>query len=211
MSPVTEPRPHRSGPAGAHRHPERRSERGAVLVEFVVVATVLVTLALGVFEVGMMWSDHQALTQAARSGARVSSQLGVAGEADVETLRSIQAGVSGIDADVTRVVVFEADVNGDMPVACETAAAGYTGSANCNVYDSLSMANLNSAGWWGTGPSCGTADNNWCSATDRNDTQASATYVGVMVEITRPYLTPFFGGGTHTMSETAVMRVEPAD
>lgn len=192
-----------------HRH--RRSERGAVLVEFVVVATLLVTLVLGVFEIGMMWSDHQALTQTARHGARVASQLGVAGETDSETLRSIQAGLSGIDATISRVVIYEADANGAMPVACRTATAGYTGGAHCNVYNATSFANLGTPSWWGSGPSCGTADSNWCSATDRNDTQASATYVGVRVEIDRPYLTSFFGGGSQTMSEATVMRIEPAD
>jgi Flp pilus assembly protein TadG len=192
-------------------HHRRPGERGAVLVEFVIVATVLVTLVLGVFEIGMMWSDHQALTQSARHGARVVSQLGVAGEADVEALRSVNASLSSINANIDRVVVFEADTNGDMPTACETASAGYTGSANCNVYDSTSIANLGTLSWWGSGLSCGSADSNWCSATHRNDTQASATYIGVHVEITRPYLTSFFGGGTQTMSETTVMRIEPAD
>jgi hypothetical protein len=31
------------------------------------------------------------------------------------------------------------------------------------------------------------------------------------VEIERNYLTGFFGGGTHTMSDTTVMRIEPGD
>ena len=191
------------------RWSDESSERGAVLVEFLIIATLLATLILGVFEIGMAWSDHQAVTQTSRSGARVVRQLGLAGEADAETLRTVAAGLSGIGADVSRVIVYEANGDGDMPSACLAASAGYNGGANCNVYDANSIANLGSAGWWGTGSSCGSADDNWCSATDRDDTQATATYIGVYVEIERSYLTGFFGGGTHTMSEATVMRIEP--
>ena len=190
-------------------HPGRRGESGAVIVEFSFIATLLVILVLGVFEIGSIWTDHQSLTQASRAGARVGSQVGTDGAADSEALKAIEAALGSLGSDVSRVVVYEADSNGDMPTACETAVAGYSGSSNCNVYDATSIANLSTPGWWGSGTSCGSADGNWCSATDRDDTQANATYLGVQVEITRPYLTGFFGGGTHTMTETTVMRIEP--
>ncbi|MGF1598102.1 MAG: TadE/TadG family type IV pilus assembly protein [Acidimicrobiales bacterium] len=184
-------------------------ERGAILVEFALVALFLVTLALGVFEIGMIWSDHQVLTQASRSGARVASQLGTAPEADRETLRAIEAGFGGVTATIDRIVVFEADANGAMPAACETASAGYSGPANCNVYDATDIAALGTDSAWGAGTSCGTADDNWCPVTDRDDAQATASYVGVRIEIDRSYLTQLFGGGTHAMTETTVMRIEP--
>ncbi len=187
----------------------RRSERGSVLVEFSLIATMLATMVLGVFEIGAAWSDHQTLTQGSRSGARVGSQLGVTGEADGEILSAIEAALGGLGSDLSRVVIYEADSNGAMPAACEVATAGYSGGANCNVYDATSIANLGTPGLWGSGSSCGTADANWCSATERVDEQASATYLGVRVEIERHYLTGLFGGGTHTVTETTVMRIEP--
>ena len=187
----------------------RRRERGAVLVEMSIVATVFITLTLGVFEIGMAWSDHQAVTQAARAGARVGSQLGTAGEADRGALLATEASLGSVGT-VERIVVFEADANGDMPAACETAPVGYSGAANCNVYDATSLANLSTLSLWGSGSSCGSADGNWCSATERDAALASATYLGVLVEIRRSYLTGFFGGGTHTISEYVVMRLEPA-
>ena len=191
------------------RHRRRRSERGAALVEFAFVATILTSIVLGIFEIGAAWSDHQTITQASRSGARVGSQLGTRPQADNETLRAVEAGFASVSGQINRVVIYEADINGNMPAACETAPAGYTGAANCNVYDATSIANLNAPSQWGSGTSCGPADGNWCSVTDRNDTQQNATYLGVQVEYERQYLTGFFGGGSHTITEATVMRIEP--
>jgi Flp pilus assembly protein TadG len=181
------------------------------MVEMAVIMSLLITMALGVFEIGSVWSDHQVVTQAARSGARVGSQLGLAGEADHEILRAIEAGFGDLSGQITKVVVYEADLNGDMPAACATAAAGYNGPAHCNVYDATSLANLTVTAQWGSGNACGPADANWCSATDRVDDQALATFLGVYVEMERPYLTRFFGGDTHAMSEATVMRIEPGN
>lgn len=179
------------------------------MVEFAFMSTILVSLVVGVLEIGSAWSDYQSLNQASRAGARVASQLGTTGEADSEALLAIEAAIGPLGDNLSRVVVYEADVNGDMPASCLTAPAGYTGSANCNVYDANSISNLATAGWWGSGTSCGTADANWCSASERNDDLTSSSFVGVMVEVDRPLLTGLFGTGTQRMTEATVMRIEP--
>ncbi|MCP3991784.1 MAG: hypothetical protein GY724_22115 [Actinomycetia bacterium] len=186
-----------------------QSQRGAIIVELAFVAPVLVVLLLGLFEIGGIWSDHQTVTHTSRSGARVGSQLGDAGETDLEVLLAIEASLGPLADDVSRIVIYEADANGDMPAPCVGAAAGYSGGSNCNIYDAVTMANLATAGWWGSGTSCGTADNNWCAPTERDTSQTSATFLGVQVEIEHTYLTKFFGGGTKTISDSTVMRLEP--
>jgi Flp pilus assembly protein TadG len=50
----------------------RRSDEGQAVVEFALVVPVLLLLVLGVFEFGRAWSAHQAVTDAAREGARVA-------------------------------------------------------------------------------------------------------------------------------------------
>ncbi|MEL7158904.1 MAG: TadE/TadG family type IV pilus assembly protein [Actinomycetota bacterium] len=191
------------------RQRPRANERGAVLVEFALVATLLVTLVVGVLEVGSAWSDYQSLNQASRSGARVASQVGLQGEADQQALLAVESALGPLGNSVSRIVIYEAGADGAMPAACQTATAGYNGTANCNVYDATSLANLTTPGWWGTGTSCGTADGNWCAPTERSDDLSDATFVGVVVEVERNYLTGLFGGGTQSMSEITVMRVEP--
>ena len=197
----------RTAQVRAHGAPR---ERGAALVELALLVTLLITLVLGVFEIGMAWSDHQDVTRSSRSGARVGSQLGKAPQSDNQILRAVQAGLQDQASHVTKIVVYEADANGDMPAACKTASAPYSGSAHCNVYNAATFSELGTASKWGSGTTCGTLDNNWCSATARNNAQDTATYLGVYVEVERHYLTGLFGGGTHRMSETTVMRIEPA-
>jgi Flp pilus assembly protein TadG len=48
-----------------------RSERGSELIEFAMVAPILILLAAGIFEFGMMFRTYEAVTNAAREGARV--------------------------------------------------------------------------------------------------------------------------------------------
>jgi Flp pilus assembly protein TadG len=52
------------------RAASRRGQRGAALVEFAVAATVLLTLIFAVLELGRLLWVHNALTDAARRGAR---------------------------------------------------------------------------------------------------------------------------------------------
>jgi Flp pilus assembly protein TadG len=48
-----------------------RSERGAELIEFAVVMPILIFIIAGIFEFGMMFRAYEAVTNAAREGARV--------------------------------------------------------------------------------------------------------------------------------------------
>ncbi len=191
------------------------NERGAALVELALVLSFLILLVLGIFEVGTAWNTSQGVTQASRSGARVGSQLAVRGEADYEILKSIEASLGDDFGSLTRVVVFESDVSGEMPVACQTAAPGYSGGANCNVYGPTHFAALATpaGSQWGAGTACGLSDQNWCSATERSDGPSitNLTNLGVHVELDKASVTQLFGSGPITISESTVMRVEPGN
>ncbi|MCA1630712.1 MAG: pilus assembly protein [Acidobacteria bacterium] len=52
------------------RKNRRGGERGAALVEFAIAATVFLTVMFGVIEFGLVLWTHNALTDAARRGAR---------------------------------------------------------------------------------------------------------------------------------------------
>ncbi|HEX8360721.1 MAG TPA: TadE/TadG family type IV pilus assembly protein [Longimicrobium sp.] len=49
-----------------------RAEQGQALVEFALVVPVLLLLVVGIFEFGRAWNAHQAVTDAAREGARAA-------------------------------------------------------------------------------------------------------------------------------------------
>ncbi len=196
-----------------NRATKSESERGAALVELAMVLTFLMLLVMGIFEIGTAWNTSQGVTQASRDGARVGSQLAVRGETDYEILKSIEASLGSDFPLLTRVVVFESDVSGQMPTACRTAAPGYSGGANCNVYGPTHFAALASPAGpqWGSGSMCGSSDQNWCSATERIDGPSitNLTNLGVHVEVGKSSVTQLFGSGPIQISETTVMRVEP--
>ena len=57
-----------------HRHRPPRSRGAAAAVEFALVLPVLVTLMVGLWEVGRIIQVQQVLSNAAREGARVAAQ-----------------------------------------------------------------------------------------------------------------------------------------
>jgi Flp pilus assembly protein TadG len=60
-----------------------RSERGAELIEFALILPILILLLAGIFEFGLMFRSYEAVTNAAREGARVGVLPGYAA-ADVQ-------------------------------------------------------------------------------------------------------------------------------
>ncbi len=65
MKPVIKP--------GAEKYRRSRAERGAVLVEFALVAPLLLLLLVGIANLGLIIHEHQVVQNAAREGARFSA------------------------------------------------------------------------------------------------------------------------------------------
>src|SRR5215470_11170733 len=53
-------------------HKRMRNQRGAALVEMVMILPVLTILFLGIVQMGMILREHQIVQNAAREGARLS-------------------------------------------------------------------------------------------------------------------------------------------
>jgi len=183
-------------------------------VEITMVIPLLVFLMLGTLEIGMAWSDAQVVTQAARSGARTVTQLPEEELADQQALLAVQAAFSQQSISAVQVTIFEADVDGNPTTSCD-GTTPVSGGQPCNIYtlSDISFTALTDTDLWGCNQSGRTmaVDDNWCpsDASNRNPAQASATWIGVRVVAERQWLTGFFGNGTQTISETAVMRLEP--
>lgn len=99
---------------------DRAGERGAVIVETLIVMPLLLLLVLGGVEVGMIVRDLQTAVGATRSAARVTSSAGDSRLADYDAIASLQASLSELDpVDVVKVTIFRAEGDGAMPAACE--------------------------------------------------------------------------------------------
>lgn len=84
-----------------------QSETGQAMVEFALVAPLLMMMVIGVFEFGRAWNVYQVLTEAARAGARaaVVADAGVTQDSVVATIRQglTRAGLnpSGVNISLT--------------------------------------------------------------------------------------------------------------
>lgn len=188
---------------------KRRQERGAVLVELTLVVPILVTLVLGMFEVGMAWGATQTVVQSARSGARTVSQLGDYAYSDQEGLRAVLS-TFGDDVDrVERVTFYEYDASepDGVPFGCRTSSqAGF-----CNTYGTSDFLLVtNDAHFADSEASCGgEASAPWCPISQRDNSQLNATLIGVEVEFRHARVSGFFGVGDMTLTQRTVMKIEP--
>ncbi len=138
----------------------RLRERGAALVELAMVVLPLMTLVLGIIEVGGAWKDKSSAVQASRQGARVVTSSSVANPAsgvflaDQQALLAVLAGLpNGVNSGgaipvIRKVIIFDASITEAELAQCK--ALGESGveihelprdnqdglgvADNCNVY-----------------------------------------------------------------------------
>lgn len=93
----------------AVRWPARRDERGAAVVDFVLVLVVLVPLLLGILQLALVLHVRNTLASAATEGARYAAAQGRGpGDGAARTREQIEGAVSGDfaeDVSVRRVLV----------------------------------------------------------------------------------------------------------
>lgn len=206
----------------SHRRTPRRGrgDDGAVMVEFALMAPLLVLLALGIAEFGFVWRDSVTIVTASRSAARAASNTtGGAGnkpQADWIALGQFTAALQGIELDeINRLIIYNATGSNPATVlnACKThnlGGAEFGGrSGECNIYTGDFLANTFDA----TDDSNFVGGTNWDSAWEpasRDATQAGSNmdYLGIWVEIDQNTLSGIFGD-TWTHRDDVIFRLEP--
>jgi Flp pilus assembly protein TadG len=91
----------------------RRQDRGQALVEFALVAPILLFLLLGIVDLARAWNVYQVLTDAGREGTRVAVVDNGSTEAQVRTLVQQAAARAGIEIADAAVVVAEGAARGE--------------------------------------------------------------------------------------------------
>jgi Flp pilus assembly protein TadG len=206
------------GFVGMLRRLRRRREagdRGAAMVEFVLIAPVFALLVAGVLEFGLAFRDSMTVSNAIRAGARVGSNAGRERSADYTILKAIEAAMAEVPSShILRVIVYKADTaNSNVPNACLNVSGSGgipgTGGVSCNVYQASDLSRPLSDFTGTTSCGSGAPDRYWCPTT-RQATQAlGADYLGVYMEVRYTYVTKIFPGSGVTIHDRAVMRLEP--
>jgi Flp pilus assembly protein TadG len=180
------------------------TERGATLLETAIVLPMLITLALGMAEIGFLVIDHMAVSNAAREGARVGAAAGQyidgANTADTLILRSVEQAACQVESGaVTFVTIYRANgVNGQVPA----------NAVLKNIYAAPSDGILNCSP---TGPTTFTCTNSCAWTPDlRDNTLPGLDDLGVFIQFRHdPIVGIFPFTGPMNVSDKAVMRIEP--
>ncbi|MFZ0014675.1 MAG: TadE family protein [Acidimicrobiia bacterium] len=179
----------------------RSSDRGASLIEVGIILPMLLTLAIGLAEVGFLVIDFITVTNAARSGARTGASAADDPMADDAILDVVEEDLCNLRyGDVAIVQIFRADPSdGSMP---NPAGSGLVNSYVAN--GSLQCDAVGHAFQCAPGPlSC-----NWNSV-NRDNTPPGFDAIGVHIEFTHDYVTNFIPFPTGNFSEDVVMQLEP--
>src|SRR3954447_16440050 len=154
----------------------RPGERGAVLVEFAIIAPVLCMLIFGMIEYGLLFRDYLTVANVTRTGARVSSASGNLDTTDYSVLQAVKGAAGALPggvASIEKIVVYKTtSTDGAPPANC---VSGGSQAGSCNVYTGIQARDSVPAQF---GCATGDLDIVWCPTT-RDVTQTSGIYVGV--------------------------------
>ncbi len=178
-------------------------ERGAALVEFALVVTLMMTLIFGIVEFSIAWNVKSEAQAAVRSGGRTASALTRSNDLTKNAAAAVGAALKSIPAGEPQyVMVYRVAYNGSA------APPGSCGS-NCSKFlwnpgtKSFNTANDLGGGWPAS------AQGNNCSVSNPNQYDQ----VGVYVNVNHPYVAlPNFvpGMGSNvTLDPYSVFRLEP--
>ncbi|HEX6947530.1 MAG TPA: TadE/TadG family type IV pilus assembly protein [Acidimicrobiia bacterium] len=176
----------------------RREERGATLVEFALIFTLLLMLALGAYEYGVALRDWQSVTIATREGARVAASAANYQEADCAILEATAGALQSFrKGNINFVTIYKSDENGTFPGAGPLAAVykpkgtGDVALPNCPDWTYVS------------------GGENW-EFDERLNSSGDPFWIGVRLDYSHSWQTNFlWWSGTVSWQDDAVFRIEP--
>lgn len=175
----------------------RRRQRGQSLVEFALVAPLLLLVIFGTIEFSFLYQTANTVNFAAREGARVGAVLGPTDAgADSKIIQVIFAATSGgaalLFSQIQMIEIFKSNENGAVPAPL----ASCTQQANEDVYDGQGNVCPGTLGW---PPSV------------RNATFNAADYLGVRITFAYSWVTSFVSAaqGQFKMTSISIQLIEP--
>jgi Flp pilus assembly protein TadG len=180
------------------RHDDR--DRGAVLVEAVLVFPIVIFVAFAVMEYGLLFAAQSTAQSATRDGVRFgSANFAVAGsnQAAADQIAATVAGDLGARTSFDtplKLFVYKADAQGAPTggfTSCTADCYRYTWNGSAFVFD-------NSSPQWNNPQAC----------IDANNGTNVLDSIGAYVEVRHNYVTGAFGT-SQTIAEHTVTRLEP--
>ncbi|HEY7347024.1 MAG TPA: TadE family protein [Ktedonobacterales bacterium] len=176
---------------------KRRSERGQSLVEFALVAPLLLLVIFGTIEFCFLFQSVNTANFAAREGARVGAVLGPTdAAADSKIIQAIFSASSGgtslLFSDIQMIEIFKSSANGSIPAPLASCAQ----QADEDVYDGQGNPCPGTLGW---------------PPASRNATFNAADYLGVRITFAYNWVTSFVSAsrGQFVMTSVSIQLIEP--
>jgi len=169
-------------------------QRGAVAVEFAIIAPVLVVLTFGVIEFSSAYHDSSIAADAARAGARVGSAMATQSGFASAAASAASSAVATLPADVPQELwIYKANSQGYPGSGSSFSSCG----SNCikYSYSQGSRAFVQSGG------------GGWTASSQQACTQPYDE-IGVYVKLNHKFVTKLFGSSV-TLTDHAVFRFEP--
>lgn len=179
----------------------KSNDRGSTLVEFSLVFGLLLTLALGAFEYGMVFRDYLSVTIASREGGRVAASAANFGQADCVILEATAGALQSLNSgEIEEVHIYKSDTTGSYPGA----SSSFTRRYSPFVAGDPALVACASTQW-----NAEHLGSNW-EPNDRVNTAGSADWIGVRVSFQHTWITNFlWWNGTVNFADDAIFRMEP--
>lgn len=198
----------------AHRN---RRQRGAALLEMVLVAPLLILFMFGIGEFGLAWVSGNKVEGAVSAAARVGASQGSTADADRAILLQLRASLpQDLLDNVTRVVIYSSNANGDIHPQCLTNTPGTgVGSAapsvggllsadRCNTYSGATLRSVTDT------TNLGASQNNYWPPSVRRDTLAQPPdYIGVLVQTRHDDFSDTFWRDGFDLERRSIYRIQP--
>lgn len=198
-----------------------RNESGAALVEFAMVASVLLIIVFGIVEFGLAFRTRLTMANSSQSASRITAALGNDEAADYETLLALAQSLETLPSAgigiVKAVDIYEADGNGDPLTGCPGAKCnhyvyqpGHTATCDWNPCPDPDNFESYGGGWIPGDPP---------TTTGRDDALPGLAVAGVRVQFAHNWITTGLlplpnvacdgTPGAICWFDTAIQRLEP--
>lgn len=178
-----------------------RRERGASLIEFAMLLPLLLILAIGAFEFGMLFRDSLSISTASRAAARVGASSANYGDADCVILEAAAGSIQSLESGtIDQVHIYKSDSSGSIPT---------NNSSFMRRYSPFQTGDPSLIACSGSDWNAEYLGTDWEPA-DRNNNPANSDWIGVRIQYDHAWFTGLaWFNGTFALEDEAVFRIEP--